>query len=165
MAQKSSNISEVQIERARFRPVLPDVLKNGAMSAKPVKGKPTQSVAGQNKVRDLFKNTYGMPVVKFKKGANSEVGKKAVKVAVFLSGGQAPGGHNVIAGLFDGLKKANKKNTLIGYLGGPAGILSNKYKEISAKTLNEYRNTGGFDYLQSGRTKIETPEQFCLAKD
>jgi pyrophosphate--fructose-6-phosphate 1-phosphotransferase len=131
---------------------------------KPIKGKLTKSVADQDKVRELFKNTYGLPIVTFKKGSNVVVEKKVVKVAVVFSGGQAPGGHNVIAGLFDGLKKANKKNTLIGYLGGPSGILKNRYKEISKKALSKYRNTGGFDYIQSDRTKIESTEQFCLTK-
>ncbi|MDR3256261.1 MAG: diphosphate--fructose-6-phosphate 1-phosphotransferase [Endomicrobium sp.] len=165
MVQKSINVSELQIERGKFKPILPDVLKNGASYVKPVRGKATQSVADQAKIKEIFKNTYGLPEITFKKDANATVTKKVIKVAVVLSGGQAPGGHNVIAGLFDGLKKANKKNVLIGYLGGPAGILENKYKVISKEVLNEYRNTGGFDFIQSGRTKIETPEQFCSTKD
>jgi pyrophosphate--fructose-6-phosphate 1-phosphotransferase len=160
-----ASVSELQIERRKFKPVLPDVLKNGAASVKPVKGKATQSVADQDEIREIFKNIYGLPEVTFKKGANAVAAKKAIKVAVVLSGGQAPGGHNVIAGLFDGLKEANSENTLIGYLGGPSGILENKYKEISKELLCEYRNTGGFDFIQSGRTKIETPEQFSLTKD
>jgi pyrophosphate--fructose-6-phosphate 1-phosphotransferase len=160
----SKNVSELQIERCKFKPVLPEVLGAGAAFVKPKKGKPTKSVADQAKIKKIFKNTYGLPEVTFVAGANPDVKKKAVKVAVVLSGGQAPGGHNVIAGLFDGLKKANKDNVLIGYLGGPSGILENKYKVISEKVLAEYRNTGGFDFIQSGRTKIETPEQFCTAK-
>jgi pyrophosphate--fructose-6-phosphate 1-phosphotransferase len=164
MARKSFSISEVQIERAKFKPVLPEVLKRVVSSIKPVNGKITNSVADQDKVRKLFKNTYGLPVITFKKGKNYVVKNKTLRVAVVLSGGQAPGGHNVIAGLFDGLKKANNKNTLIGYLGGPSGILENKYKEIFEEVLAGYRNTGGFDYIQSGRTKIETTEQFCLTK-
>ena len=161
----SKNVSELQIERRKFKPVLPDVLKAGPAFVKAKKGKPTKSVADQAKVKNIFKHTYGLPEVTFVKGENSSVKKKAVKVAVVLSGGQAPGGHNVIAGLFDGLKKANKDNVLIGYLGGPSGILENKYKVISEKVLLDYRNTGGFDFIQSGRTKIETPEQFCTAKN
>jgi pyrophosphate--fructose-6-phosphate 1-phosphotransferase len=165
MAQKALCISELQCERARFKPELPEVLKKGVAFVKVVKGKPTQSVADQVKVREFFKNTYGMPIVKFKKGVNPVVKKKIINVAVVLSGGQAPGGHNVIAGLFDGLKQANKKNGLIGYLGGPSGILKKSFKKINEKVLAQYRNTGGFDYIQSGRTKIESVEQFCSIKD
>jgi pyrophosphate--fructose-6-phosphate 1-phosphotransferase len=165
MAQKSVNVSELQIERKKFEPILPDVLKKGTAFVKPVKGKITQSIANQSEIKEIFKNIYGLAEITFKKGTNNTVAEKAVKVAVVLSGGQAPGGHNVIAGLFDGLKIANSKNTLIGYLGGPSGILENKYKVISEKLLCEYRNTGGFDFIQSGRTKIETPEQFCLIKN
>ncbi|MDR3275569.1 MAG: diphosphate--fructose-6-phosphate 1-phosphotransferase [Endomicrobium sp.] len=164
MAQKTANVSELQVERWKFKPILPDILKNGAASIKLVKGKTTKSVANQYKVKEIFKNTYGLPEITFKKGVNTAFTKKTIKVAVVLSGGQAPGGHNVIAGLFDGLKKANKKNVLIGYLGGPSGILENKFKVISEDVLQEYRNTGGFDIIQSGRTKIETPEQFELIK-
>ncbi|MDR1523499.1 MAG: diphosphate--fructose-6-phosphate 1-phosphotransferase [Endomicrobium sp.] len=165
MLKKQCNASELQIERAKFKPVLPEVLKNGLNGMTIVKGKSTKSIADQEKVKELFKNTYGLPIVTFKKGKNKTFKNKAIKVAVVLSGGQAPGGHNVIAGLFDGLKKINKKNTLIGYLGGPSGILNNKYQKITADVLRDYRNTGGFDYIQSGRTKIETSEQFCSTKD
>ncbi|MDR2427054.1 MAG: diphosphate--fructose-6-phosphate 1-phosphotransferase [Endomicrobium sp.] len=161
----SKNVSELQIERCKFKPILPEVLKAGPVFVKPKKGKPTKSVANQSKIKNIFKNTYGLPEVTFTKGTNFGIGKKTVKAAVVLSGGQAPGGHNVIAGLFDGLKKANKSNVLIGYLGGPSGILENRYKVISEKVLLDYRNTGGFDFIQSGRTKIETPQQFCTAKD
>ncbi|MDR1244678.1 MAG: 6-phosphofructokinase, partial [Endomicrobium sp.] len=165
MSQKTSCISELQCERSRFKPQLPEMLKKGVASVKAVKGKPTQSVADQVKVRELFKNTYGLPIVKFKKGTNSAAKKKIINVAVVLSGGQASGGHNVIAGLFDGLKHANKKNGLIGYLGGPSGILKKSFEKIDEKVLAQYRNTGGFDYIQSGRTKIESVEQFCSTKD
>ncbi|MDR1695891.1 MAG: diphosphate--fructose-6-phosphate 1-phosphotransferase [Endomicrobium sp.] len=160
-----TNISELQIERRKFKPVLPEILKNGVASVKAKAGKSTKSVADQAKVKEIFKNTYGLPEVSFVKGSNASLKKKTLKVGVVLSGGQAPGGHNVIAGLFDGLKKANSKNILIGYLGGPSGILENKYKVISGPVLDEYRNTGGFDFIQSGRTKIETPDQFCMTKD
>lgn len=161
----SKNVSELQIERRKFQPVLPEVMKAGPAFVKAKKGKATQSVADQNKVKNIFKHTYGLPEVTFMKGANPDAKKKKIKVAVVLSGGQAPGGHNVIAGLFDGLKKANKDNELIGYLGGPSGILNNKYKKINEKNISDYRNTGGFDFIQSGRTKIETPEQFETTKN
>ncbi len=157
--------SELQIERRKFQPVLPDAIKNGAAQVNVRKGNPTQSVADQKKVKDIFPNTYGLPEITFVKGSNPSLKKKAVKVGVVLSGGQAPGGHNVIAGLFDGLKKANPKNVLIGFLGGPSGILNNKYKVITSQLLADYRNTGGFDIIQSGRTKIETDEQFLATKE
>lgn len=165
MSKESTCVSKLQIERGKFKPVLPDILKKDISFIKPVKGKVTNSNVDQDNLRKIFKNTYGFPKITFRKGVNKDITKKPIKVAVVLSGGQAPGGHNVIAGLFDGLKKANKKNILIGYLGGPSGILENRYKLISEKMLCNYRNTGGFDFIQSGRTKIETPEQFCLTKD
>ena len=127
-------------------------------------GKATKSVADQAAVKKMFPNTYGMPQISFKAGTNKNITKKAVRVAVVLSGGQAPGGHNVIAGLLDGLKKANAKNKLFGFLGGPSGILENKFIEITPKLMADYRNTGGFDMIQSGRTKIETAEQLATAK-
>ncbi len=156
-------VSELQMERSKFKPVLPAILKNGAGSVVPKKGKITKSISDHETVNALFPATYGLPMIGFSKG-KSNVGKKAVKIGVVLSGGQAPGGHNVIAGLYDGLKKANPKNKLIGFLGGPSGILDNKWKEITGPLMDEYRNTGGFDIIQSGRTKIETPEQFALTK-
>lgn len=158
------NCSELQIERSKFKPVLPAILKGGPASVKSKSGKATQSVDDQETVKKIFPNTYGLPIVTFGKGKNSAMAKKVVNIGVVLSGGQAPGGHNVIAGLFDGLKKANKKNKLIGFLGGPSGILDNKWKEITNKLIDQYRNTGGFDIIQSGRTKIETHEQFEQTK-
>lgn len=160
----NQKISELQKERAMFKPVLPAIIKNGPAAVKPKLGQKTASVSDYETVQKLFPETYGMPVVNFVKGKNSEISKKTIKVGVVLSGGQAPGGHNVIAGLFDGLKKANSKNKLIGFLGGPSGILENRTIEIAAPFLSEYRNTGGFDIIQSGRTKIETPEQFEQTK-
>lgn len=162
MANKTA-VSPLQKHRCAYKPVLPEILKKGACFVKPKAGKATQSVADQAAVKKMFPSTYGMPEITFVKGANPALGKKAVKVAVVLSGGQAPGGHNVIAGLLDGLKKANAKNKLYGFLGGPSGILDNKLKEITPKLMDEYRNTGGFDLIQSGRTKIETPEQLATA--
>jgi len=157
-------ISEVQAERKKFKPVLPATLKSGPGQIVPKLGNPTESMSDHETVKNLFPHTYGKPVVTFKKGKNPQITKKTVKIGVVLSGGQAPGGHNVIAGLFDGLKKANKKNKLIGFLGGPSGILENKWMEITAPMLEPYRNTGGFDIIQTSRTKIETHEQLEQAK-
>lgn len=163
MADKCQ-VSELHAERLKFKPVLPNVLKKGVASVKPVFGKATKSIADYDTVKSIFSHTYGMPVVSFQSGSNNAVAKKTVNIGVVLSGGQAPGGHNVIYGLFEGLKSANKKNKLFGFLGGPSGILDNKTMEINDKVINEYKNTGGFDMIQSGRTKIETPEQFAQAK-
>ncbi len=159
------NHSPLQAERIKFKPVLPAVLKSGPAAVKTKIGKPTKSVADQAKIKAMFPNTYGMPEITFIKGKNAEAGKKVIKMAVVLSGGQAPGGHNVIAGILDGLKKANPKNKLYGFLGGPSGILENKFVEITPKLMADYRNTGGFDLIQSGRTKIETDEQLKTAKE
>ncbi len=157
--------SELQHERAKFQPVLPSILKKGPAFVKPKFGKPTKSVADQATVKKIFPNTYGLPAVTFVKGNNQAACKKAVRVGVVLSGGQAPGGHNVIGGLLDGLKKANSKNKLFGFLGGPSGIVDNKFIEITPALMKDYRNTGGFDLIQSGRTKIETAEQLAAAKN
>lgn len=158
------NISELQAERLKFKPVLPAVYKNGPLSVKPSRGKETKSISDNDAIKKIFPNTYGLPLISFIKGNNQQLSKKPVKTAVVLSGGQAPGGHNVIAGIFDALKRANPKNRLIGFIGGPSGILDNKWKEITSSLVEPYRNTGGFDMIQSGRTKIETPEQFQQTK-
>lgn len=161
----NNSCSQLQRHRIKFQPVLPEILQKGPAFVKPKIGKPTQSIADQASVKKIFPHTYGMPEITFVKGSNTAITKKAVKVAVVLSGGQAPGGHNVIAGLLDGLKKANPKNKLIGFLGGPSGILENQFVEITPALVASYRNTGGFDLIQSGRTKIETEEQLNTAKD
>ncbi len=157
--------SKLQQHRCKYQPVLPAILQKGPAAVKAKLGKATKSVADQATVKKMFPNTYGLPEITFVKGANSAVAKKAVRVGVVLSGGQAPGGHNVIAGLLDGLTKANSKNKLFGFLGGPSGIVDNKFIEITPALMKDYRNTGGFDLIQSGRTKIETDEQLCAAKD
>ncbi len=165
MSVKKCACSPLQAHRAKFQPVLPAILKKGPAFVKPKLGKPTKSVADQTTVKKIFPNTYGLPAVTFVKGNNPAVCKKAVRVGVVLSGGQAPGGHNVIGGLLDGLKKANSKNKLFGFLGGPSGIVDNKLVEITPALMKEFRNTGGFDLIQSGRTKIETDEQLAAAKN
>ena len=165
MPAKKCVCSPLQLHRAKFQPVLPAVLKKGPAFVKPKLGKPTKSVADQATVKRIFPNTYGLPAVTFVKGNNQALCKKAVRVGVVLSGGQAPGGHNVIGGLLDGLKKANAKNKLFGFLGGPSGIIDNKLVEITPALMQDFRNTGGFDLIQSGRTKIETDEQLAAAKN
>jgi len=147
--------SALQIARASYQPKLPASLKGGVVLTE---GAFTQSVADQDAIKELFPNTYGMPIVKLESGAVKSY--PTVNVGVILSGGQAPGGHNVIAGLFDGLKKLNPNNKLYGFLGGPSGLIDHKYIELTADVVDEYRNTGGFDIIGSGRTKLEEPAQF-----
>lgn len=148
--------SALQIARAAYQPKLPKALR-GALKA--VEGEPTQSVADQEEVKKLFPNTYGMPYLKFEpsKGESTPI---SINVGVILSGGQAPGGHNVISGLFDGIKKLNPKNRLFGFILGPSGLVEHNYMELTADIIDEYRNTGGFDIIGSGRTKLEKKEQF-----
>lgn len=148
--------SALQVARASYQPKLPKSLK-GPVRIK--EGEPTQSVADQEEIAALFPNTYGMPVLAFEP-SEEEKSYPAINVGVILSGGQAPGGHNVIAGLFDGIKKMNKDSRLFGFLLGPAGLIDHKYKELTADIIDEYRNTGGFDIIGSGRTKLEKKEQF-----
>lgn len=148
--------SPLQKARAAYQPKLPIVLQ-GAVKA--VEGKPTESVANQNDIKQLFPNTYGLPELKFEKNTNPTAGRP-VNVGVILSGGQAPGGHNVISGLFDGIKKIHRDSRLFGFLMGPGGLVDHKYIELTAAIIDEYRNTGGFDIIGSGRTKLETKEQF-----
>ncbi len=158
-------LSELQKLRLTYKPALPAILKSPFSSIKPKVGAATTAISDPEKLKKIFKNIFGKPVVTFTKGKNNGFNKKALKVGVVLSGGQAAGGHNVIAGLFDGLKKANKKNRLFGFLGGPSGIIDGKMMEITASLLEDYRNTGGFDMIKSGRTKIETAEQFNKSKN
>ena len=152
-------LSPLQIERLKYQPKLPSSLAEGINSLEMAEGSATQSVRDQEQIQELFKNTYGKPVVTFKHSTMSkEAGIR--NVGVILSGGQAPGGHNVIAGLYDALKQANSANKLYGFLGGPSGIIDGKYVEFDDKFIDAYRNTGGFDIIGSGRTKLETEEQF-----
>ena len=152
-------LSPLQIERLKYQPKLPQSLSNGINSLELVEGSATQSVRDQEQIQNLFKNTYGKPVVTFKNVSSSK-SSEVRNVGVILSGGQAPGGHNVIAGLYDALKQANSNNRLYGFLGGPSGIIDGKYVEFDDKFMDAYRNTGGFDIIGSGRTKLETEEQF-----
>ena len=148
--------SALQIARASYTPKVPVALTG---NVKAIEGEYTQSVADQKDIKDLFPNTYGMPVVTFEK-SNDTKNSPAINVGVILSGGQAPGGHNVIAGLFDGIKSVNKDSRLYGFILGPGGLIDHKYVELIADTIDEYRNTGGFDMIGSGRTKLETTAQF-----
>lgn len=147
--------SALQIARAAYQPKLPKALQ-GAVKVK--EGAPTQSVDNQEEIKKLFPNTYGMPLVEFVPG--DEPTTQKMNVGVILSGGQAPGGHNVISGLFDELKRLNPENRLFGFLMGPGGLVDHNYKEITAEFLQDYRNTGGFDMIGSGRTKLEKVDQF-----
>ena len=147
--------SNLQIARSAYQPKLPLALK-GAVKA--VEGEATQSVGNQAEIKALFPNTYGMPVVEFVPGEAVEYPK--FNVGIILSGGQAPGGHNVISGLFDGVKSLNPDNKLYGFLMGPGGLVDHKYMEITPEIMDEYRNTGGFDIIGSGRTKLEEVDQF-----
>ena len=147
--------SALQIARAAYQPKLPKALK-GAVKA--VEGAATQSVADQEAIQKLFPNTYGMPLIKFEAG--EAVKLPAMNVGVILSGGQAPGGHNVISGLFDGIKALNPDSKLYGFILGPGGLVDHNYMELTSDIINEYRNTGGFDIIGSGRTKLEKEDQF-----
>ncbi|WP_455587484.1 diphosphate--fructose-6-phosphate 1-phosphotransferase [Bacteroides sp.] len=147
--------SALQIARAAYQPKLPKALK-GAVKA--VEGAATQSVADQEAIKKLFPNTYGMPLIKFEAG--EAVKLPAMNVGVILSGGQAPGGHNVISGLFDGIKALNPDSRLYGFILGPGGLVDHNYMELTSDIIDEYRNTGGFDIIGSGRTKLEKEEQF-----
>ena len=154
-----TKLSPLQIERLKYQPKLPASLQNGINSLEMTEGTATESVADQQDIQNLFPNTYGKPVVTFKSTSDSKQ-TPARNVGVILSGGQAPGGHNVIAGLYDALKSANPESKLYGFLGGPSGIIDGKYVEFDDEFINAYRNTGGFDIIGSGRTKLETEDQF-----
>ena len=147
--------SLLQRERAAYQPKLPKGLQ-GAVKVK--EGEPTQSVGDQEEIKKMFPNTYGMPLIEFVPGEET-VGKQ-MNVGVILSGGQAPGGHNVICGIFDAVKKLNPENKVYGFLMGPGGLVDHNYKELTAEIIDEYRNTGGFDMIGSGRTKLEKEDQF-----
>ncbi len=158
------NLSPLQKARYEYSPKLPGMLRNGIAEIAVKEGEKTTSVADQEKIAELFPNTYGEPEVTFEKGQNTSAAKKQV-VGVILSGGQAPGGHNVVSGLYDALKATNKENVLIGFKGGPSGLIEDNFIVFDDAYINEYRNTGGFDIIGSGRTKLETEEQFKIATE
>ena len=154
-------LSPMQIARYQYNPKLPGMLRGGINEICVRNGGATESVADQEKIKALFPNTYGKNEITFQKGQNTSEAKKQV-VGVILSGGQAPGGHNVISGLYDALKATNPENVLIGFKGGPSGLLDNDFIVFEDDYINQYRNTGGFDIIGSGRTKLETQEQFAI---
>ena len=158
------NLSPLQKARYEYVPKLPGMLRNGIAEIAVKEGTATTSVADQEKIKELFPNTYGEPEITFVKGENTSEAKKQV-VGVILSGGQAPGGHNVVCGLYDALKATNKENVLIGFKGGPSGLIEDKFIVFDDEYIDQYRNTGGFDIIGSGRTKLETEEQFAIATE
>ena len=158
------NISSLQTARYAYAPKLPGMLRNGIADICVCEGAETQSVADQEKIKALFPNTYGKKEITFQKGQNTSEAKKQV-VGVILSGGQAPGGHNVICGLYDALKATNPENVLYGFKNGPIGLIEDNYLIFDDEYINEYRNTGGFDIIGSGRTKLETEEQFAIVAE
>ena len=158
------NLSPLQKARYEYSPKLPGMLRGGISAISVQVGAPTESVADQDKIKALFPNTYGKNEITFTKGANTSAAKKQV-VGVILSGGQAPGGHNVICGLYDAIKATDKNNVLLGFKGGPSGLIEDSYIEFTDEYINQYRNTGGFDIIGSGRTKLETEEQFKVVTE
>ena len=158
------NISPLQKARYEYTPKLPGMLRHGIADICVREGEATQSVADQDKISALFPNTYGKKEITFEKGKNSSPARKQV-VGVILSGGQAPGGHNVVCGLYDALKATNPENVLIGFKGGPSGLLEDSYIVMEDDYIDQFRNTGGFDIIGSGRTKLETEEQFAVAAE
>jgi pyrophosphate--fructose-6-phosphate 1-phosphotransferase len=155
------NLTPLFKDRLTFKPIIPEIIKN-LDDVQIADGPKTEAPADQAELKKLFKNTYGQPVCDISKGKSGDIHRK-LKVGMILSGGNAAGGHNVVAGLFDALKEGNKDSCLIGFKGGAGGILDNNYIEITHELMDMYRNTGGFDIMGSGRTKIETPEQFNKA--
>ena len=155
------DLSPLQTARYQYTPKLPGMLRNGISEICVKVGEPTKSVADQEKIKALFPNTYGKNEITFQKGSNTSAPKKHI-VGVILSGGQAPGGHNVVCGLYDALKATDPANVLYGFKGGPSGLLEDDYVIFDDAYINRYRNTGGFDIIGSGRTKLETEEQFAI---
>jgi len=155
-------ISKLEAARFSYKPKLPAALENDISDIKVEFGNATEALSDVDMLKRIFRHTFGKPVAVLTKGAGN-LNREPLNVGVILSGGQAPGGHNVIAGLFDGLKKGNPASRLLGFKDGPAGLVKNKFIEITADIVDRHRNTGGFDMIGSGRTKIETPDQFAAS--
>ena len=156
--------SPLQKARYEYNPKLPEMLRNGIADIGVKEGSETQSVADQDAIKALFPNTYGKKEIIFQKGQNTSNAKKQI-VGVILSGGQAPGGHNVVCGLYDALKATSKENELYGFKNGPSGLIEDDYLVFDDSYINEFRNTGGFDIIGSGRTKLESEEHFAVAAE
>ena len=163
-SKNMTDLSPLQKARYQYAPKLPKMLRNGISEISVLEGEETTSVADQEKIKALFPNTYGKKEITFQKGQNTSIAKKQV-VGVILSGGQAPGGHNVVCGLYDALKATNPENVLYGFKKGPSGLLEDDYLIFDDAYIDQYRNTGGFDIIGSGRTKLETEEQFAVAAE
>ena len=163
-SKNMTDLSPLQKARYQYAPKLPKMLRNGISEISVLEGEETTSVADQEKIKALVPNTYGKKEITFQKGQNTSVAKKQV-VGVILSGGQAPGGHNVVCGLYDALKATNPENVLYGFKKGPSGLLEDDYLIFDDAYIDQYRNTGGFDIIGSGRTKLETEEQFAVAAE
>ena len=157
-------LSPLQMARYQYNPKLPGMLRNGISEISVKNGSATESVADQEKIKALFPNTYGKNEITFQIGQNTSAAKQQI-VGVILSGGQAPGGHNVICGLYDALKATNKDNVMYGFKGGPSGLLDDNYLIFDDEYINQFRNTGGFDIIGSGRTKLESEDQFAVAAE
>ncbi|HLU69364.1 MAG TPA: diphosphate--fructose-6-phosphate 1-phosphotransferase, partial [Fibrobacteria bacterium] len=157
----SSVLSALDRARKAYQPKLPPALAQGADNVTIKTGAATEPVKDKEAIKAAFPNTYGLPVIEFVAGAAADAAAaKPLKVGVVLSGGQAPGGHNVIAGLFDSIRAIHKDSQVYGFIGGPGGLEQGKYEVITPEVMDAYRNTGGFDIIGSGRTKLETTEQF-----
>ncbi|WKC75771.1 diphosphate--fructose-6-phosphate 1-phosphotransferase [Borreliella valaisiana] len=157
------NTSLFQQERQKYIPKLPDILKKDFKNISLVCGEKTEAIQDRQALKEFFKNTYGLPIVSFTEGKSNLSFSKALNIGIILSGGPAPGGHNVISGVFDAIKKFNANSKLFGFKGGPLGLLENDKIELTESLVNSYRNTGGFDIVSSGRTKIETEEHYNKA--
>ncbi len=154
------SVSTLEKHRKQYQPKVPPSLRQGINQVKLIEGAPAEAAKDRDLIRKSFPQTYGMPLLTFQSGSAGTGESKPLRVGVVLSGGQAPGGHNVIAGLFDSIRTMHGQSQLIGFLGGPGGLEKGKYLEITSDIMDAYRNTGGFDIIGSGRTKLETPEQF-----
>ena len=157
-----ASISALEKHRKQYQPKLPPSLRQGIAKVKVVEGKPAEPAKDKEAIKQSFPLTYGTPLLAFQAAASAAEASesKPLRVGVVLSGGQAPGGHNVIAGIFDSVRAIHPQSQVYGFLGGPGGLEKGKYETITPEKMDAFRNTGGFDIIGSGRTKLETTEQF-----